>query len=144
MNCEEAKINCQMLIDDELEEEKIAPLMEHLESCYRCRDEYIGLLKLRKKLAGIKTAAPEEEWFETLYRSRRRRFAGGFGFILMIVSWLMLAGYALYTLFTDSGEAMFVKFIVTAAVVSVIVLFITALSDRIRESKTDKYKGVMK
>ena len=144
MNCDEAKQNCQLLIDDELNEEEIAPLMEHLESCYRCRDEYIGLLKLRKKLSGIKGPAPDEEWFEALNRSRGRRFFGGAGFILMLVSWLLLAGYALFTLFSDSGENLFVKIVVAGAVVSVIVLFITALTDRLKESKTDKYKGVMK
>ena len=144
MNCDDAKINCQLLIDDELEEEKIAPLMEHLESCYKCRDEYIGLLKLRKKLNGIKGPAPDEEWFEALYRKKGRKAAGGFGFILLVASWLCLAGFALYSLFSDSSEGVFVKIIVAASVLSVIVLFITALTDRLKESKTDKYKGVIK
>ncbi|MDC7226192.1 MAG: hypothetical protein PQJ61_05465 [Spirochaetales bacterium] len=144
MNCEDAKYKCQLLIDDELNEEEIAPLMGHLESCYKCRDEYIGLLKLRRKLNGIKGPAPDEEWFENLSRNKGRRFAGGAGFILMVVSWLLLAGYALYSLFSDSGEGLFIKIVVAAAVVSVIVLFITALTDRIKESKTDKYKGVIK
>ena len=144
MNCDDAKLNCQLLIDDELNEEEIAPLMEHLETCYRCRDEYIGLLKLRKKLNGIKGPSPNEEWFEALQRSRGRRFFGRSGFILLVVSWLLLAGYALFSLFTDSGETLFVKIVVAAAVLSVIVLFITALTDRLKESKTDKYKGVMK
>ncbi|HAK47235.1 MAG TPA: hypothetical protein DCO79_15115 [Spirochaeta sp.] len=144
MNCDESKHKCQLLIDDELSEEEISPLMEHIESCYKCRDEYIGLLKLKKKLSGIKGPAPDEEWFETLRRSKGRRFAGGAGFILMVASWLLLAGYALFTLFSESGEGLFVKIVVAAAVLSVIVLFITALTDRIKESKTDKYKGVMK
>ena len=144
MNCDEAKINCQLLIDDELEEEKIAPLMEHIESCYKCREEYIGLLKLRKKLNGIKGPAPDEEWFIALNKHKGRRFAGGIGLVLMIASYILLVGYALFTLFTDSGEDLFVKIVVAAAALSVIVLFITALSDRIKESKTDKYKGVIK
>lgn len=144
MTCDEAKQNCQLLIDDELNEEEIAPLMGHIESCYKCRDEYIGLLKLKKKLSGIKGPAPEEEWFETLSRRRGRRFAGSTGFILLIVSWLLLAGFALFTLFSDTGEGLFVKIAVGGAVLSVIILFITALTDRMKESKTDKYKGVMK
>lgn len=144
MNCEEARFKCQLLIDDELGEEEIAPVMEHIESCYKCRDEYIGLLKLRKKLSGIKNAAPEEEWFDTLSKRKGRRLAGGFGLVLLGLSYLMLLGFALFTLFTDSGEGIFVKIIVAVGVVSVIVLFITALTDRISESKTDKYKGVMK
>jgi hypothetical protein len=144
MNCEEAKINSQLLIDDELNEEEIAPLMEHLESCYKCRDEYIGLLKLRKKLAGIKGPAPDEQWFESMQRRKGRKFFSGTGLILMIGSWILLAGYALFTMFNDPGESLFMKIVIAAAAVSVIVLFITALTDRLKERKTDKYKGVMK
>ena len=144
MNCDDAKLKCQLLIDDELNEEEIAPLMEHLESCYNCRDEYIGLLKLRKKLSGIKGPAPDEEWFEAINRSRGRKFAGGAGFFLLIASWLLLAAYALFSLFTDSSEGIFIKIVVAAAVLSVIVLFITALTDRLKERKNDKYKEVMK
>ena len=89
--------------------------MGHIESCYKCRDEYISLLKLRKKLHGIKGPAPEEEWFEALYRNRGRKFAGGFGFTLLIASWLLLAGFALYSLFSDSGEGILIKIVVAAA-----------------------------
>ena len=144
MNCEEARLKSQLLIDDELEEEEIAPVMEHLQSCYKCRDEYIGLLKLRKQLTGIKNEAPDEEWFETLSRKRGRRFFSRFGLILLGLSYLLLLGFALFNIFTDSSEGLFIKLVVAAAVVSVIVLFVTALSDRIRESRTDKYKGVIK
>lgn len=144
MNCEEAKINCQLLIDDELNEDEIAPLMDHIESCYNCRNEYIGLLKLRKKLAGIKGPALNEQWFESLQHRKGRKIFSGTGLILMIGSWILLAGYALFTMFNDSSESLFVKIVIAVAVVSVIVLFITALTDRMKEGKTDKYKGVMK
>jgi predicted anti-sigma-YlaC factor YlaD len=144
MNCEEARFKSQLLIDDELNEEEIAPVMEHIESCYKCREEYISFLKLRKKLSGIKNPAPEEEWFETLSKKKGRRFVGGFGLILLAVSYILLLGFALFTLFSDSAEGLFIKIVVAVGVLSVIVLFITALTDRIKESKTDKYKGVIK
>jgi hypothetical protein len=118
--------------------------MDHIESCYKCREEYISLLKLRKKLNGFKDAAPEGEWYESLNRKGGRRFAGRLGFIIFAASYIMLAGYALFSLFTDSGEALFVKIVVAAVAVSVILLFTTALSDRIREGKTDKYRDVLK
>ncbi|MBI9107257.1 MAG: hypothetical protein JEZ04_10990 [Spirochaetales bacterium] len=144
MNCEDAKYKCQLLIDDELNEDEIFPLIDHIESCYKCRDEYIGLLKLRKKLSGMKTSAPEEEWFETLSRKKGRRFTIGFGLVLMAVSYILLLGFALFALFTDSAEGVFIKIIVAAGLVSVIVLFVITLSDRMREGKTDKYKGIIK
>ncbi|MDC7127362.1 MAG: hypothetical protein PQJ46_17495 [Spirochaetales bacterium] len=144
MNCEDAKIKCQMLIDDELEEEEIAPLMNHIESCYNCRNEYIELLKLRKKLTGIKGSAQNEEWFNALEKRPGRRFFNRIAIVLFIGSWLLLAAYTLFTFFKSPDENLFVKIVVTASAVSVIIIFITTIIDRLRESKTDKYKDVMK
>ena len=144
MKCDDALIKCQMLIDDELPENEIPVVMDHIESCYKCREEYISLLKLRKKLNGIRDTAPGDEWFEALHRKGGRRFAGRLGFILFAASYIVLAGYALFSLFTDSGEALFIKIVVAAAAVSVIILFAASLSDRIKEGKTDKYKDILK
>lgn len=144
MNCDEVKKNCQLLIDNELNADEIEPLMEHLESCSSCRNEYTGLLKLRKKLNGIKGAGADEQWFDSLELRKGRRFFSGTGLFMLIVSWVLLAGFALFTLLTDPGEGLFVKIVVAAAFLSIIILFITALSDRIKERKTDKYKGVMR
>lgn len=144
MNCDEAKKNCQLLIDNELSEEEIEPLMEHIESCSKCRTEYTGLLKLRKKLSGIKGPAADEQWFDSLELRRGRRFFSRTGLALLTASWVLLAGFALYTLLADSGEGLFVKIAVAASFLSIIILFITAFTDRIKERKTDKYKGVMR
>ena len=144
MECDDAVMKVQMLIDNELDEEEIQPVMDHIESCYKCREEYIGLLKLKRKLEGLKDPAPDDEWFDTLYRRKGRRFFSRAGFILMAASSLLLVGTALFSLFTDSSEGIIIKIVVAAAAASLIILFLTALNDRLQEGKTDRYKGVMK
>ena len=40
MDCEEAKLKMNALIDNEIDEKDVPGLISHLESCYKCRDEY--------------------------------------------------------------------------------------------------------
>ena len=51
--CDEMKLKVQALADNELEEVQIPGVVGHIESCYRCREEYIQFLTLQKKMSGI-------------------------------------------------------------------------------------------
>ena len=68
MTCEQAKLQVQALLDNEIEEQQVTPLISHLESCYSCRNEYITFLKLQRKMAGISIPEPPKEWFEGVLR----------------------------------------------------------------------------
>lgn len=146
MNCEDAKLKVQALADNELPEEEIGPVINHIESCYTCRDEYISLLKLKKRLNALHMDIPEPEktWFEKLQKKPFHRFSSGFGMVLFLGSYLVLIGYALYDFFTTGGEGPIVKIITAVILLSVFLLLGNAIYDRIQESKTDKYKGVIK
>lgn len=144
MNCNEAKLNFQLLIDDELEEEKITPLIEHIKTCNNCCNEYIALLKLRKKLNGIKGGAQGEKWIEALEHAKGRRLFRRTGLILMISSWILLFAFAMFTFFKDYNESLFVKIAVSLSIISIVILFVITVLDRKKESKTDKYKDVIK
>ena len=144
MNCEDAKLKVQALIDNELQDEDISPVVDHIQSCYRCRDEYVALLKLQRKMKGLKVPEPPKEWFEELKSKRGRKFSSVFGQLFFIGSYVVLIAYALFSLFTDSTEGLFIKLVVGGIVVGIHALLGVTISDRVRESRTDKYKGVMK
>jgi hypothetical protein len=144
MECKDAKLKVQALIDNELADEDISPVVDHIQSCYRCRDEYVELLKLQRKMKGLKVPEPPKEWFEELRNKPGRKFASFIGQIFFFGSYLVLAAYALYSLFTDSGEGVFIKLVVGGIVIGVLALLGVTIADRARESRTDKYKGVIK
>jgi predicted anti-sigma-YlaC factor YlaD len=144
MTCEQAKLQIQALLDDEIEEQQVAPLISHLESCYTCRNEYITFLKLKRKLAGIGIPEPPKEWFEKLPNKVLRRTSGLFGKVLFFGSYALLLGYALYSLLSDRNTDNIVKFGITGIAVGFLVLLGITIADRVRESKNDRYKGVMK
>lgn len=144
MECQETTLKVQSLVDNELPEEEINEVVNHIQSCYRCRDEYVGLLKLQRQMKGLKTPEPPQEWFEQLKNKTGRKISAGLGQIAFIGSYIVLLAYAVFSLFTDSGEGLFIKLVVGGIVVGVLFLLGVAVTDRYRESKTDKYKGVMK
>jgi hypothetical protein len=144
MNCEEAKIKLNALIDSEIDEKDVAPMISHLESCYRCREEYVSLLNLQKKMKGLPMPMPEKEWFEELPRRLFRRAGSIVGWVFFIGSYALLLGYAFYNLFASQDESLFIKLVIGGIILGFFVLLGVTLSDRIRESKTDRYKDVMK
>jgi predicted anti-sigma-YlaC factor YlaD len=144
MDCTDAKLKVQALVDNELSEIEIDQVMDHVQSCYRCRGEYTELLKLQKKMKGLAYPEPPKEWFETLGKKPARKASSLLGQILFIGSYVLLFGYALYSLFTDSGEGLFIKLVFGGIVLGILFLLGVTVADRVRESKTDRYKGVMK
>ncbi len=144
MDCMESRFKMQALIDNELNENEISEVMAHVESCYNCRQEYIDFLKLQKRLAGVSSEEPSREWFEELEGSRFRRGVRKLGYFIFLGSYLFLLTYFLFRFFTDGSEDFVVRLLVGGVVSGGIILFLITLADRIREGKTDKYKGVIK
>lgn len=144
ITCEQAKLQIQALLDNEIEEQQIAPLISHLESCYACRNEYISFLKLQRKLAGIAIPEPPKEWFEKLPNKVLRRTSKIFAKVLFFGSYALLLGYALYSLLSDRNTENIIKIAVAGIAVGFLVLLGITAADRVRESKDDRYKGVMK
>ncbi len=144
MNCEQIKLQVQALTDNELDEKEIPRVIRHLESCYRCRNDYIELLALQKQMKVLSVPEPTKEWFEDLSKNIFRGFSSLFGKLLFFGSYILLLGYALFTFFSDSEGDLFVRILVGGIVLGFIVLLGVTIGDRVRESRTDKYKGVMK
>ena len=144
MSCEQARLQMQALIDNEIEEQQVAPLISHLESCYSCRNEYITFLNLQRKLAGIGIPEPPKEWFEALPNRVLRRTGRIFGKVFFFGSYALLLGYALYSLFGDRNTETIIKIGIAGIIIGFLVLLGITIADRVRENKDDRYKGVMK
>ena len=144
MTCEQARLKASALIDSEIEEDEVTPLISHLESCYRCRNEYISLLRVQKRLKAVEIREPPREWFERFPEKWGRRFSGFLGRAIFIGSYVLLCGYALYHLFSSPDATLLLKLIVWASVAGFVLLLGVSIADRIRESRDDRYKGVMK
>ena len=144
MTNEEIKLKIQALVDNEISEQEIPEVLSLIESSYEFRDEYVRLLRFQRKMRGITEPEPPKEWFEELSKRAGRKVTASIGQFLFFGSYLLLIGYALYTLFSDNGEGLFIKLIVAGIFVGLLSLLGVTIGDRVRESRTDRYKGVTK
>ncbi len=144
MECEEARHKMGALLETQLDENEIEPLIVHMESCYRCRDAYVELLKIRKSKQGQPAERTSREWFDGLERKPIRKVTGIAGRVFFIGSYVILIGYTLYQLFADANEKIALRIIIGGIVAGFLTLLGVTIADRIRESRHDKYKGVMK
>lgn len=142
MDCNDARLKLQALIDRELAEDEIPRVIDHMESCYSCRQEYIGFLRLQKKLESGEYPEPPREWFDQLEKNRPRRALSRLGLILMVGSYAVLALYGLFQALSDGSEEVLPKLLFGGIMGGALLLLAVTFSDRRRESRTDRYKDV--
>lgn len=113
----------------------------HLEDCASCRSLYEELKTLRDAARSTSFYEPDESEWPELPRTPLSRFSRTLGWLLGI-SWLVVvSGLALYRYLMSAGDPLEV-FIVLGLPGAFLLLFCSVLLDRLRELKTDRYRGV--
>ena len=142
MKCDEFTLKIQALVDNELESNEIDQVVEHIHSCYSCKKEYMDLLKIQRKFKEAPIPLPPEEWFEKLSRSFARRTISIVGKLIFFLSYVLLLTYTVVSIFKK--EDIFVIIGLGGIISGLVILLGLTFFDRWKESKTDKYKGVLK
>lgn len=141
---DEIRMKIQALVDNELPESEIEPTIEAIQGSYEYRAEYAELLKLRKKLSSGAVPPPSQDWLREAEKKVSRRIGRGLGTVLFLGSYVILLGYAVFTMFRDPSVPIIVSVLILSGIVGFVVLLGNAIADRVRESKTDKYRGIIR
>ena len=141
---DEIRFKIQALADNELPEEEIEPTLDLIQGSYEYRREYAELLRLKRHLNAQPIPPVTEEWIERAERRISRRISRGTGTVLFVGSYLVLLGYAIFTMFRDPEVPLIVAVLVSAVVLGAGVLLGSAIADRVRERKTDKYREIIR
>jgi hypothetical protein len=141
---DEILVKIQALADNELPESEIDSVLDAIQGSYEYREEYAALLKLRRSLGAGPAGRPSEDWLAKAERKISRRLSRGIGTLLFIGSTVVLLGYATVSLFRDPDVPLIVSVLTAGGAVGVAVLLASAIADRVRERKTDKYRGIMR
>jgi hypothetical protein len=141
---EEIQLKLQALADNELAEDEIGPVLTAVQGSYEYREEYAELLRLKKRLSGVVGRGPGNDWVLAAERSITRKLFRGLGTVFFIGTYLALLGVAALTFFRDSDVPTYVSVLVGVGIAGLVVLLGTAIADRVRESRTDKYRGVIR
>lgn len=144
MNSDELKLKIQALVDNELSESEIPEVLDAIESDYTLRKEYQEILQLQARMKGVDYPQPELEWFEKGLVNPARKGISLLGKVLFLGSYVLLLGYAVYSALVDQGEHLLVRISIGGITLGILVLLGITIGDRLRERKTDKYKGIIR
>lgn len=140
----EMKLRIQALADNELPENEIAGVLDSIQGSYEYRHEYAELLRLKRKLGGLVVEEPKQEWFEQVNKRVRRRALSALGTVAFVGSYAGLAFYAVVTVIRRSSFPALVIAALAVGAGGLLALLAMTISDRIRESRSDKYRSVEK
>lgn len=145
--CKELKLQIQALTDGETEafsDEDLSKIFSHLSICSECRSQYTATMRLKDAVKVIGYNPPPKEWFEQLEKKRSNKIMRRLGYFLIIVPYFLLMGVGLSKLFFDSGEHIIIRGSIATIIIGFLILLTRTIIGRIKESKTDKYKEIMK
>jgi len=141
---DEIHMKIQALVDNELPESEVDSVLATIQGSYEYRQEYAELLKLRRSLGAGPAGRLPDDWLAKAERKISRRLSRGIGTLLFVGSYLLLLGYAVFSLFDDPDVPLIVSVLVLSGIAGVAVLLANAIADRVRERKTDKYRGIIR
>lgn len=130
-------------LDDALTQAEAQRIRVHLEDCAVCRDLVEELASLRDAARTTTFQEPDDAAWPELPKTRISRFSRSLGW-LVVVSWVaVVAVLALWRFVSRAGDPLEV-FIVLGLPGGFVMLFASVLLDRLRELKTDRYRGVFR
>jgi len=128
-------------LDHALPQRQAQRVRLHLEDCPPCRKFYDELGTLRQAALTTRFATPEDEVWPELPQTRTSWFSRSTGWLLM-VAWLMVTGGLSLWHYLEKSHDPLEVFITFGLPSAFLLLFISVLLDRLRDLKTDRYRGV--
>ncbi len=141
---EDTRAKIQALVDNELPDSEIEPVLETIQGSYEYRAEYAELLRLRRRLAAGPAPPVSADWLAKAERRISRRVTQSVGAVLLVGSYAVLLGYALFTFLRDPEVPRLVTVLVALGALGIGALLVNAVADRIREKKTDRYREIIR
>lgn len=144
--CDKFKLQIQALADGELllDDKQTSDLFLHLSGCSECRNGYYETVKFKSRLRVNGDFKPTEEWFTSIEKKRSNKVIRRIGYILILMPYLLIVGLGMWELFTDGSETLLIKGSIAAIISGVVLLLIYTIVGRVKESKTDKYKEIIR
>jgi len=143
MACEEIGHTLMAYIDGELDGEEEKRMEEHLAECAECAEEVRAYQEVRNLAKGLRFREPPPEFWDEYPNGVFDRLGRGIGWILIIVSGVILALFGLYCLWT-SDEPLVEKGCISGLLLGLGILLWTVVRRRLREAKTDPYKEIIR
>ncbi|MCP4411466.1 MAG: zf-HC2 domain-containing protein [Gammaproteobacteria bacterium] len=140
--CNEVKEKLSGYLDGELTQQKSQLIRVHLESCNECKQLHQELSDLQNKIKTITADTAEEAELDKIINDLGAKQSQHWGWIMLIIGYVMLAGYAIVKFLIDNQLNTFEKIATFLLGLGGLLLFYSVLRQRLIALKTDKYKDI--
>lgn len=144
MKCAEIEESLTGYLDRELTQQETQRIDIHLAECPDCRAVLAELKRARELAGGLEIRQPSASEWKQMEEHVLERGTRKLGWIILVAWAAVTAVYALYQLAASPSEPLMVKLLVFAGLTGLTLLFVSVLLERLRESRTDRYRGVHK
>lgn len=130
-------------LDHALNQAEAQRIRIHLEDCATCSSLYAELSTLRQAARTTTFKEPDDSEWPELPKTRVSWLSRSVGWLLLI-SWLVVVSIlALYRFLASAGDP-FEVFLVLGLPGGFVLLFSSVLIDRLRDLKSDRYRGIQR
>ena len=144
MKCEDIEVQLSGYLDGELTQQEAQRVRVHLDDCPHCKATLEELQSAKSLTRGLELQEPSAKEWEKMETIVFERVGRGLGWIILVV-WIAVTGiYGSYQYASSPDEPLFQKILVFGILLGLALVFLSILSQRIRESRTDRYRGVLK
>ncbi|HPR62587.1 MAG TPA: zf-HC2 domain-containing protein [Thermoanaerobaculia bacterium] len=128
-------------LDDELNQSRQQRVELHIQECEICRVTLEQLRTIREVAMKTQFETPSDDAWGELPRGLASRATRGFGWIFLILWFVIMVGFGLYQ-FLSGPEDLWLKMVTVGGLLGLVLLFLSVLIDRIRTMKSDRYREV--
>lgn len=144
MKCEEIEVTLTGYLDRELTQQESQRVELHLQGCPQCRAVLDELKRAQQLASGLEIEQPNASEWRVLESRILERGTRKLGWVVL-VAWLgVTICYALYQLAISPKEPLTVKILIFGGLAGITLVFFSVLMERIRERRSDRYRGVLK
>ncbi len=144
MKCEEIEPLLSAYLDGELIQQERQKVEIHLEECPKCRKMLHDLESVRQRARDLQIPQPDGKEWKNMESYVLERLFRGLGWVFTIAWAAGTLIYGLYEYASSPREPLLQKLALFGLLFGVLMLFLSVLIERLRELKTDRYKGVRK
>ncbi len=113
----------------------------HVEDCGACRNLLTELKTLRETAMSTRFHGPADDEWPELPRTVPSRFSRKAGWVVLVAWLVVVTCLALWRFLTQAGNPLEI-FLALGLPGGILLLFLSVLMDRLRDLKTDRYRGV--
>ena len=141
-DCESYQILMMGFIDGELDPEQERTFKEHAYQCPRCSEELVKYQRLAELTDALKLKEPADYEWERIYKTIFYKIENRVGWLFVVAGAAMVFGYLLYEICAGWEISTGLRVGIVTALVGFILLLVSAVRQRHRLKKYDRYEAV--